>query len=85
MESKETYKVDIMGIVDQTVDATVNKMFIKSLEENGDPIAHGLFLLLNEYGIYGQKALEFINKAATLFEILKATGDIEEEEKTECS
>jgi hypothetical protein len=86
MENNTEYKVDIISLVEQTMDAHVNNTLLDIFEKDGDEKNLAFFKLLNEYGIYGNKALEFINKASTLFAILEATGDVvsDEEEEAEC-
>ena len=83
MENKTEYKVDILGLVEQTVDAHVNNTLLEAIEKEGNERDIALFKLLNEYGIYGSKAIEFLNKASTLFTIYKATGVVDDEEEDE--
>lgn len=76
-------KLDVMEMVEQTVDAHINKAILESLEkEHGEEsLELALFKLLNEYGINGRKALEFTYKMNTLYTMFN--GPNEEEAETE--
>ena len=76
-------KLDVMEMVEQTVDAHINKVILESLEkEHGDEsLELGIYKLLNEYGINGRKALEFIYKLNALYTMFN--GPDEEEAESE--
>lgn len=76
-------KLDVIEMVEQTVDAHINKVILDSLEkEYGDEsLELALFKLLNEYGINGRKALEFTYKLNALYTMFN--GPDEEEAESE--
>ena len=77
------FKLDVVELVEQTVDAHINKIILKSLEEEhgNESLEFATFKLLNEYGINGRKALEFIYKLGAIQKMIN--GPDEEEAETD--
>ena len=80
MENKESYMVDIMALVEQTVDKSIDNMVLESIQESEYQTA--VYKLLNEYGLSGRKALEFMYKLDALS---KMFGETKDEEEPECN
>lgn len=80
MENKESYMVDIMALVEQTVDKSIDNMVLESIQESEYQTA--VYKLLNEYGLSGRKALEFMYKLDALS---KMFGETKDEEESECN
>lgn len=80
MENKESYMVDIMALVEQTVDKSIDNMVLELIQESEYQTA--VYKLLNEYGLSGRKALEFMYKLDTLS---KMFGETKDEEESECN
>lgn len=58
--------LDILEFLEQTVDAGIDAMIERELEKKGDAYTLAMYALLNEYGISGRKAIEFIQKISNL-------------------
>lgn len=59
-------QLDVLEMLEQSVDASINAQIRGELEKKGDEYAIAMMDLLAEYGISGRKALEFIYKFDTL-------------------
>ena len=77
MENKESYMVDVLSLVEQTVDKSIDNMVLQSLAESEYQTA--VYKLLNEYGLSGRKALEFMYKLDALSKMFGETNNKEEE------
>lgn len=68
--NKDETKIDILEMMDQSIDAWINKDLIAAAEqqENGETCV-AMIKLFNEYGIYGRKCLDLINRLGALFAI----------------
>lgn len=66
---------DILGFLDQTLDAVVDKELLEACEKTGDPIAIATIKLCMEYGIHGNKLLEFTRKLSMIGELAKGENE----------
>lgn len=69
MNKPET-KIDILEIANQVIDAKVNNDLLEAAEksERGETSV-ALIKLFNEYGIYGLKCYELIQRLGTIFSV----------------
>ena len=58
--------LDVLGFLEQTVDAAINASVREELEKKGDEYTMAIMDLLAEYGISGRKAIEFAYKLDNL-------------------
>lgn len=64
-------KIDIMELLEQTVDAKLDVMVKDELEkEDNAEYLIAVYDLLCEYGLHGRKAMEFLYKFQTLSELM---------------
>ena len=79
--NKPDMKIDILEMMNQTIDAKVNNDMIaaaEKVEKDGETIV-ALIKLLNEYGIYGLKCYELIQRMSGIFAIMNAVEGGEED------
>lgn len=62
--------IDYWGLAEQAMDMAIDRDMMKIAKKEGDPTVVKMLQLLVKYGIYGVKALAFINE---FNEILKET------------
>lgn len=67
--SENNTKIDVPALVDSLVDGMVNHDIRKAAAETNDPFLIGAIELFIEYGITGQKLVEFMNKFQCLFKL----------------
>lgn len=69
-------KIDVMELLEQTVDAKLDVMVKDELEkEDNAEYLIAVYDLLCEYGLHGRKALEFLYKFQTLSELMGGKKD----------
>ena len=67
MNNSESNPVfDFLKMADQFIDAKVNSDLLEAAKQN-DEGAYAMIKLLNEYGVYGRKCLELIQKLGLIF------------------
>lgn len=72
MDENNKLEFDIAGFVSQMVDAQFNTLMLDAAKDN--PLLTAMIKLLNEYGIYGVKAHEFMMKLLTLISMVGGEG-----------
>lgn len=68
--SKSETKIDVLEMIEQTIDAKINNDLISAAEqqERGETCV-AMIKLFNEYGIYGRQCVELIQRLGVLFDI----------------
>lgn len=61
--------INVLELVEQSLDASIQSNIRKSLEENGDEYGLAVVDLLAEFGISGRKAIELSNRMDVLMKI----------------
>jgi hypothetical protein len=61
--------VDLLGVIDQTMNAYIEREMIEAGEKAGDETAVALINLCREYGIRGIKLVEFVHKLGMIGEL----------------
>ena len=69
---------DILGFLDHTIDAVIDKELLKHCEKTGDMTGASIIALCMEYGLHGRKLMEFIQKLGMICNLTK-----DEKEETE--
>ena len=79
MDNKEKSNplVDVLGFVDQALDAYIEREMIDAGEKAGDETAVALINLCREYGIRGIKLVEFVHKLGMIGELAKGNKEDE--------
>lgn len=69
-------KIDVMELLEQTVDAKLDVMIKNELEKDDNAeYLIAIYDLLCEYGLHGRKAMEFLYKFQTLSELMGGNKD----------
>ena len=61
--------VDVLGVIDQTVDAYIEREIIDAAEKEGNDQAVAVINLCREFGIRGRRLIEFIHKLGMIDEL----------------
>lgn len=81
MENKEVY-CDVLTLLEQTIDKCIDNTILSAVDEN-DEYTVAAYKLLNEYGISGRKAIDFLYKFDALNKMFN--GNKNKEEEPECN
>jgi hypothetical protein len=73
---KSNPAVDLLGVIDQTVNAYIEREMIEAGEKAGDETAVALINLCREYGIRGIKLVEFVHKLGMIGELTGGKKEI---------
>ena len=72
--------LDILGFLDQALDAIVDKELLAACEKTGDATASSVIGLCMEYGLHGRKLMEFIQKLGMICDLTKGKKEEGEED-----
>lgn len=71
-------KIDVVKMVDQIMETKINNEILEAAEAVDDGTAVAFIKLLNEYDIYGSRALSFIKKVDLIQQIIHPENPEEE-------